>query len=200
MILSLGDIPLSNLARGQTAAKQRADEILSRIKDVQNPVVIEVGVNQGNLSRQLLAAREDLTLYMVDSWRGEQDQPDTYKSTKDRNAFRPQSAADSAKQRVYGLAAKYRDRAIIIEADSLEAALYFDDHVADIIFIDADHSYEGVKGDIAAYSRISKMWISGHDYKSQQPQFDFTGVDRAVEEAFGEVETGKNLTWFKRLY
>lgn len=199
MILNLGDIPLSNLARGHAAAKQRADEILSRVEGVENPVVIEVGVNTGNLSKILLSSRNDLTLYMVDSWRGEQDQPDTYKSTNDRNALRDQSAADRAKQSVYAIASKFRDRGIIIEADSVEAALYFDDKVADVIFIDADHSYEGVKGDIAAYTRIAKTYIGGHDYKSQQPQFDFSGVDRAVEEAFGEVEIGKNLTWFKKL-
>lgn len=188
------------LVKGTAAAHQRANEILKRVADIDNPVVIEVGVNKGILSQVLLGARKDLELHMVDSWRGEQDQPDHYKETKDRNAFRPQSDADRAKERVYNMAKKFNSRAFIYENSSVLAAEGFSDKFADIIFIDADHSYEGCKADIEAYTRVTRKWIGGHDYRNPQPQFNFKGVDRAVEEAFGSVEVGKNVTWFKCLY
>ena len=187
------------LLRGNAAAKQRAAEILNRVRKVENPIVVEVGVNRGILSQLLLTSRPDLTLYMIDSWLGEQEQPDHYKNTKDRNAHRPQSAADAAKGRVYQMAQRFGPRAIIIEDNSVDAAKKFEEASVDLVFIDADHSYEGVKGDIEAYLPITKEWIGGHDYLSKQPEFDFSGVDKAVEEAFDDVETGGNLTWFKRV-
>lgn len=190
---------MTKLAKGANAAAQRANAILSRIKDIKDPIVIEVGVNHGALSQKLLAARDDLTLYMVDSWKGEQEQPEHYKLTRDRNAHRPQADADNSRRRAMAIASRYQGRAKVVRMDSVEAAKHFKDECADLIFIDADHSYEGVKGDIEAYTSKTRMWIGGHDYKNPQPQFDFSGVDRAVEEAFGEVEEDLNVTWFKRL-
>lgn len=191
---------MTNLLRGRAAANQRANEILKRVEDIHAPVVLEVGVNRGALSRLLLEGRKDLTLYLVDSWLGAGNHREEYKATNDRNAFRPQSDADSAYQMVMNLQSKYSSRCFIIRQDSVQAAKQFKDKSVDLIFIDADHSYEGVKGDIEAYTRVTRKWIGGHDYRSMQPQFDFTGVDRAVEEAFGDVEVGQNLTWFKCLY
>jgi len=188
------------LARGGTAARQRANEILNRLEGVDKPVVIEVGVNTGILSQLLLSLRPDLTLYMVDSWRGEQEQPDEYKQTNDMFALRTQAAADAAKARVCAMAGKFGNRAKVVVLDSVAAAETFEDKSVDLVFIDADHSYEGCKADIEAYTRVTRKWISGHDYRNPYPPYDFSGVDRAVEEAFGEVETGKNVTWFKCLY
>lgn len=188
---------MSNLQKGQRAAKQRANEILKRVADIENPVVIEVGVNRGNLSRELLAARKDLTLYLVDSWLGAEDHPQEYKDTRDRNAHRSQGDATRCYNMVKNLAEKYEDRCHIIKMDSVSASKYFMEKSVDLVFIDADHSYSGCLGDIEAYKDITRKWIGGHDYKNPQPQFDFSGVDRAVEETFGEVETGENVTWFK---
>lgn len=192
----MGDTPLTKLLKGQKAAKQRANEILKRVKDIPNPIVVELGVNHGNLSRELLAARDDLTLYMVDSWLGAEHQPDHYKNTRDRNAHRPQSAATGAYNKVLKLAEQYKGRTHIIKMDTVRASNYFQDESVDLVFIDADHSYEGCISDIESYIDKTRYWIGGHDYKNPQPQFDFSGVDKAVEEIFGEVETGENVTWF----
>lgn len=187
------------LLKGQAAARQRANEILKRVEHIENPIVIEVGVNHGNLSRQLLSARDDLHLYMVDSYLGEQDQPEEYKSTKDKNAFRSQGQASAAYQKALAIQQQYPDRCYMLNMDSLTAAKSFKEKSADLVFIDADHSYEGCLKDIEAYRDIAREWIGGHDYKNPQPQFDFSGVDRAVEETFGEVEQGANVTWFKKV-
>jgi hypothetical protein len=48
-----------------------------------------------------------------------------------------------------------------------------------MVFIDADHSYEGVKFDIDWAVKKGVPIISGHDYTALHP-----GVKRAVDEAF----------------
>jgi hypothetical protein len=63
-----------------------------------------------------------------------------------------------------------------------EAAGMVEDGWADFVFIDAAHSYEAVKTDIALW--LPKVrpggWFGGHDYHAA-----FAGVKRAVDEAFG---------------
>lgn len=88
---------------------------------------------------------------------------------------------------------------------SIDAAGTIQDRSLDLVFIDADHSYQGVKGDLAAW--VPKVrpggWIGGHDFGNTDPAYDFSGVDRAVQEwasAWGVViETDSNFTWFARV-
>ena len=58
------------------------------------------------------------------------------------------------------------------------------------MFIDADHSYEWVKKDIAAYKPKLKKggWLTGHD-------IDFPGVNRAVNEVIVKYDVGPNNVW-----
>lgn len=64
----------------------------------------------------------------------------------------------------------------------------------DIVWIDADHSYEAVTTDIKNYlSKVKKEGIiCGHDY-------DFKGVKKAVHEHFDTVETWPDDVWVVRL-
>lgn len=81
---------------------------------------------------------------------------------------------------------------------SWEAAQHFEDESIDFIFIDADHVYEAVKKDIAAFLPKMKKGslISGHDFNWQHP-----GVLRAVGEAFGDrvVYDEKQDVWMVQL-
>lgn len=67
--------------------------------------------------------------------------------------------------------------------DSFDRAKEFEDESIDFLFIDANHTYEFVKKDIAAYLPKMKKGsiISGHDYNDCHP-----GVIQAVNEAFGD--------------
>ncbi len=68
-----------------------------------------------------------------------------------------------------------------IRMDSVAAAETYANGSLDFVFIDGDHSYEGVRRDILAY--LPKMKhnsiISGHDYAWHEP------IQRAVKEIFG---------------
>ncbi len=67
--------------------------------------------------------------------------------------------------------------------DSFDRARDFEDNSIDFCFIDANHTYEYVSRDIAAYLPKMKKGgvIAGHDYNMSHP-----GVIQAVNEAFVE--------------
>jgi predicted O-methyltransferase YrrM len=75
---------------------------------------------------------------------------------------------------------------VVHELDSVEASKLYADESLDFVFIDADHSYEAVKRDIAAWLPKVKSGgiIAGHDY-CVWPGF---GVIEAVTEAFERVD------------
>jgi hypothetical protein len=83
-----------------------------------------------------------------------------------------------------------------IQKTSVEAATMFADHSVDVVFIDAEHTYEAVRADIAAW--LPKVLtetgiIAGHDY-------DRPEVKEAVLSYFEEdqvVVSGR--TWVVRL-
>ena len=84
---------------------------------------------------------------------------------------------------------KYKDRLIPIEGNSA----YMSSSVpkVDLVFIDADHSYQGCKLDILAYRDKVKSGgiLSGHD-------IDYPGVNGAVNELIKTYEVGPNNVWF----
>lgn len=72
----------------------------------------------------------------------------------------------------------------IIRKYSCDAARDFKDGSLDFVYIDADHTYEGVKADIESwYPKIrSGGIISGHDYENIENQGVSTGVKKAVDD------------------
>ena len=87
---------------------------------------------------------------------------------------------------------RYGDRLIPIQGNSHTVA----DQVpnVDLVFIDADHSYNGCRGDIDAYiSKVNKGGIlAGHD-------IDYPGVNKAVEERIRNYDVGPNNVWFIKI-
>ena len=73
-----------------------------------------------------------------------------------------------------------------VVSDSVAAAASYADASLDFVFIDGDHSYEGVKKDIIAWLPKVKPGgiIAGHDYASWFPD-----TMRGIEECF----PGKNV-------
>jgi predicted O-methyltransferase YrrM len=88
---------------------------------------------------------------------------------------------------------KYGDRLVPIQGYSFQVVDQFADNFADIIFIDADHSYESVKKDILKYTPKLKKGglLTGHD-------IDYPGVNKAVKELIKEFDVGPNFVWIKK--
>lgn len=61
----------------------------------------------------------------------------------------------------------------------------------DLVFVDADHSYEAAKEDIEMYSRVIREGgtLSGHDYNPE----GFPGVCKAVDEFTKDNDLNLNL-------
>jgi hypothetical protein len=86
-------------------------------------------------------------------------------------------------------------RGSIIKDYTTNAALQFDDYSLNFVFIDADHSYEGVKKDIEAWLHKIKPggYIIGHD-------IHFDTVKKAVTEFFDtSYKTADDFMWYVKL-
>jgi glycosyltransferase involved in cell wall biosynthesis/SAM-dependent methyltransferase len=74
-----------------------------------------------------------------------------------------------------------------------EAASLCKDRKFDMIFIDAGHTYEEVKKDIALWRDKATVILSGHDYTNA-----WEDVKRAVDECLGEVNLCESI-WSKEI-
>lgn len=175
-------------------ARLRAFEVLKRLPD--GPVKgAEIGVYRGDMSLGLLQ-RKDLLLYMVDNWKG-----------LEIDHFKPGDQADNLNYAINQTAFAY-PRRFILPFDSAYAASLIpaDDPELgqlDFVFIDADHSYEGVKRDIEIWlPKIKKGGLlGGHDYNNPRIP-EGIEVKRAVDEKFPlspPLEMGLNTCWFVRV-
>lgn len=82
--------------------------------------------------------------------------------------------------------------AVYMKMRSVDAARFIVDGSLDLVFIDADHSYESCKEDILVWlPKVRKGGvICGHDY-GWDP-----GVAQAVDEIFTDVKITGNYTWW----
>lgn len=181
-------------------AERRAWEILKRLP-WHNPKGVEVGVFRGGLSWRLLAAREDLTLHMVDAWG--LNVSEAFRASGDYHAESGVSEHEDARSVATRITSFANDRRHIHHGLSADLAMQFRDQSLDFVFIDGDHSYEGCKQDIEAWWPKIRAggWLCGHDYANDEFPFGQM-VKRAVDEFandFGlDVELGGNFTWFIR--
>ena len=138
----------------------------------------EVGVWRGRNSAALLAAFPDLTLTMVDAWSADGWEGDN------RLGGLPQAEFDDARREAIEVTEFAADRRIIRPGWSHRVAEFVPDDSMDFVFIDADHRYEAVRADIAAWRpRVRRGGIlCGHDYFSPRNAKGQWGVKRAVDE------------------
>lgn len=182
----------------------RWDAILRRLPEDRSLVGVEVGVWNGRLSEQLLRARPLLKLYMVDRWQvpGEGD---SYLTSGADMATRPQAAYDAALREARNRVCWYGGRGWFCIMTSEQAAETLSDRRFDFVFIDADHSYEGVTRDLRAWWPLVKPggFISGHDWdhpnqgQVKKAVADFFRVDISIEDPL-PIKLDVNRTWFVR--
>jgi predicted O-methyltransferase YrrM len=130
-------------------------------------ILIEVGVDTGKSTFFLLDNLPNLTIYAID--------------TNIKKFYN-----DDVKK-------KYGNRLIPIQGYSYDVANQLPNGLADIVFIDADHSYQAVKKDIEKYTPKLKKGglLTGHD-------IDYPGVNKAVTELIKNFDVGPNFVWIKK--
>lgn len=145
----------------------RGSFLLDLIQKNNFKTIAEVGIKFGRTTFFLLDNVLDLTIYAVD--------------------------LDISKFYNNDIKTKYNDRLIPIQGYSYAVADQIPDRSLDLVFIDADHSYESVKKDIVAYTPKLKQHglLTGHD-------IDYPGVNKAVNELIKNYDVGPNFVWIKK--
>ncbi len=129
----------------------------------------EIGVAEGYFSADILswgAAKH----YMVDAWQ---------QLVQTGDGGYPQEWHDNNYYAAFARVQKYGERAVILRGISDHMAHQIPAESLDFVYIDGDHSYYGVKRDIAAYWPKLKWGgvMAFHDYEN-----DAYGVKGAVLE------------------
>lgn len=146
---------------------------------------VEVGVWKGKsisfLATDLKQSNKKPTLFAIDTFKGTAGDPG-HRGMIDSLQV---SLLDHFKENLKHL--EIDDYVNIIKKDSVEASEMFQNETIDIIFIDADHSYEAVKKDLEAwYPKVKRNGIiAGHDYLGDH----WPGVKKAVDEFFVDKNT-----------
>jgi len=145
------------------------------VKELGLPSIgVELGVAEGFSSKDFLE-NGLLTLYSVDAWKTLNQKGDGgYEQEWHDNNY-----ADAVER-----LKRFKDRSIIIRGLTHEVANNFEDESIGFLYLDGDHSYEGVKRDLEAwYSKVVKGGvIGGHDYLNGA-----YGVNQAVHEFCNKI-------------
>ena len=80
--------------------------------------------------------------------------------------------------------------------DTIEASKLLKNESLDYVFIDADHTYNGVKQDIIHWEpKVRKGgFIIGHDYGHPK----YTGVNKAVNEFYSDFNVAPDCVWYRK--
>lgn len=162
----------------------------------------EIGVQSGNTSEALLRAFPSLTLYMVDPWAAP-PLDSSFMLSGDPTARETAERWEETYRRATSRVAFAGPRAVILRHTAVEAAGRIDDSSLDFVFVDGDHSAEGVLRDAQTY--WPKVRPGGilffHDYGNTA---DWTrGVKPAVDEFAASVQRTitveeKTVAWIVR--
>jgi hypothetical protein len=138
----------------------------------------EIGVWKGEFSARLLSTW-DGTLHMIDAWRhleGYQDQCNL-----------PDEEHERCLEKAQLVASAFAPRGLILRGLSLDVAPMLPDGYFDLVYLDADHSYEAVMQDLAAWRPKLRAGgtLGGHDYIDGVREEGVFGVKTAVHEFFG---------------
>jgi hypothetical protein len=132
-------------------------------------IACECGVAEGNFSEDLLRCGIE-KLYCVDFWGkiANQSGDGGFETSWHQNNFN---------QALHKLI-PYGERAIILRGKSVEMATHIPNNSLGLVYIDCDHSFQGVSRDILAYwdKLVDGGIMAFHDFEAEQ-----YGVKEAVE-------------------
>ena len=135
---------------------------------------VEIGVDTAGFSSHILSKTQINQYYCVDNWMD--DFGSGVKMSKSVFNKNGDIRFTEAKERLE----EFGDRAVFLRMPSLEAVNNFHDNSLDFVYIDGDHSIEGIYEDVKAWTpkiRIGGI-ISGHDYKD--------GPGSGIKDSFGQ--------------
>lgn len=151
---------------------------LMRGKNPKN--IAEIGVAYGYHAHSIMLSLPQVNYFGIDPYLADYDLDDVFCSEVSRVFFEPDRT--QAMRRLGDAVAQslsvYGQRANLIRKRSADAAQQFESGFFDLIFIDGDHTYDGVIGDLNAWwpKVMAGGILCGDDYVS------FEGVRTALDE------------------
>lgn len=147
---------------------------------------VEVGVHRGETSARLLQHFPNLHLLMVDPWTV-YGPNHPYRKSGDGCAKFSQAEQDENMHLADVNTQFAAHRRMICRDESADAAekrRFSSEPHFDFVFLDGDHTYEGVKADINAWWDLVRDGgvLAGHDLDHVRDRKGIWGVRRAVEE------------------
>lgn len=160
--------------------------------------IVEVGAWKGRstafLAVEIINSGKQIKLDVVDSWTGPAQDPEVYSGDAEflahgRNIIELFKKNMSPVEGLIDLTP--------VQKWSVQAARGYENQSLDFVYIDADHSYDGVVEDLHAWVPKIKQTgvIGGHDYHEGA----WPDVTTAVDEAFGKVNVTDTNTWWVKL-
>lgn len=155
----------------------------------------EVGVQKGEFARKMLSSWNG-HLVLVDSWRSfNQEEYEDVANVSDEEHFKNyRECLDNLRE--------FEGRFTTCRALSPEVSTLFKNNLFDLVYIDANHSYEGCLRDISHWNGKVRSGgcICGHDYMDGVFWGGTFGVKKAVLEFFGRepdiVTDESEPSWF----
>lgn len=139
------------------------------MRDLKLPMTaVEIGCAEGLFSNDLLTGGIE-KLYMVDNW-------GTISGQKGDGGFE-QEWHNKNYQDAVKRVERFGDKAVILRGMSDAMSIHVPDNSLGLVYIDCDHSYEGVFKDLSVWIHklVDGGIMAGHDYLARQ-----YGVKKAV--------------------
>jgi predicted O-methyltransferase YrrM len=166
---------------GHVTCQEDLDVLAGLVREIDAKRIVEVGSWLGQSALAMAEAAPDAIIRCVDTWEG---------SVSDMTGpwarnYGPDSLyrafCQNVGDRLNRTILPHRNQSLTV-AQALTALRPGDLALFDLIFIDADHSYESVKADILAWAPLVRKGgiLCGHDYGMSF----LPGVERAVDESF----------------
>ena len=175
-----------------TIKPNRTTELIRIIEENNYNSFIEVGVWEGRNIIAIAKEFPDTICYGVDPY--DYMEYSNQLSLKDDKSYLLKSESENVYNKTLAYTKVYSNFKLIRKSSS-DAAKEFEQESVDLVFIDANHSYESVKNDIDLWLPKVKQGgvLSGHDYS-----IGFFGVIQAVNEKLGidNIVIRSDSTWF----
>jgi SAM-dependent methyltransferase len=155
-----------------TKPPKRAEVLAQLVRSHRWTSGAELGVLHGHTTRHLLKTCPALRMLAVDTWQpGDPalDTPDNgQRRTTADNGYRSYADVDmdAAHRGVLDIAGEFPRRLQIMRMPTWQAAELVPSASLCFVFVDADHTAEGVERDIRAWAHTLKPngWLLGHDW------------------------------------
>tara|TARA_R110000824_G_scaffold280514_1_gene468622 strand:- start:209 stop:871 length:663 start_codon:yes stop_codon:yes gene_type:complete len=130
-----------------------------------NMRIAEVGVHAGKNAYRIYNVCKPSQLCLIDPW------TDIYKNAKQtQNVNLDEQENCKACCEMYF---KDKENVNLVMKFSIEASNMYEDNSFDVVYIDADHSYECLLEDLSVWSKKIKIngYLGGHDYRKKPANF-----------------------------